>query len=61
MKKKACKQCKYLYEGEQCSSCGSSQSVQNWKGRINIISLEHSEIAKKIGISKEGEYAIKVS
>lgn len=61
MKKKACKSCKLFYDGEQCPSCGSSQTVTNWKGRIHIINLEKSEIAKKIGMSREGEYAIKVT
>lgn len=60
-KKKACKKCKLFYTGEECPNCGISSSVTNWKGRIEIINLEKSEIAKKIGLEKKGEYAIKVT
>ncbi|RLE46445.1 DNA-directed RNA polymerase subunit E'' [Candidatus Woesearchaeota archaeon] len=61
MKKKACKQCKFIYEGEECPLCKSTQAVTNWKGRIYIINKDKSEIGKKIGITENGEYAIKVT
>lgn len=32
----------------------------SWKGRINVLNVEKSEIAQKIGIETKGEYAIKV-
>ena len=60
-KKKACKSCKIFYEGQECPICKTSQAVTNWKGRINIIDSKESTIAKKIGIDKDGEYAIKVT
>ena len=59
-KKKACKQCKSFVTGSVCPVCKSTQFSTNWQGRINIIDLEKSEIAKKIGITKKGEYALKV-
>lgn len=61
MKKKACKKCKILVEGEECPLCKGNQFVTNWKGRIHIIDANKSEIAKKIDIKSKGEYAIKVS
>lgn len=61
MKKKACKQCKVFYDGDQCPLCRSGQSVTNWKGRIAILDAEKSSIAQKIGIAKSAEYAIKVT
>ncbi len=60
-KKKACKKCKYFFEGEECTLCKSGQSVTNWKGRIYIVDSKQSGIAKKIGAEAEGEYAIKVT
>ncbi len=60
-KKKACKHDKLLTETEQCPLCKGSSLVLNWKGRIHIIDYEKSEIAKKIGITANGEYAIKVN
>ncbi|MBW3018757.1 DNA-directed RNA polymerase subunit E'' [Candidatus Woesearchaeota archaeon] len=61
MKKKACKVCKIFYSGEECPNGHGSQAVTNWKGRIYIIDKENSEIGKKIGVEKSGEYAIKVT
>ncbi|MBS3172719.1 DNA-directed RNA polymerase subunit E'' [Candidatus Woesearchaeota archaeon] len=58
--KKACKKCKILVDGNVCPICKGNQFVDNWKGKIYIINAEHSEIAKKIGITIKGEYAIKV-
>ncbi|HII14573.1 MAG TPA: DNA-directed RNA polymerase subunit E'', partial [Nanoarchaeota archaeon] len=34
--------------------------TETWKGRITILDAEKSEIAKKVGITVKGEYAIKV-
>ena len=60
-KKKACKHDKYLTNEAQCPLCKGTSFVTNWKGRIYITNYEKSEIAKKIGITSNGEYAIKVS
>jgi len=60
-RKKACKSCKYFYAGDECSNCKGNQSVTNWKGRIYIIDTEKSNIAEKVGFTKDGEYAIKVT
>ncbi len=60
-KKQACKSCKLFYEGEECPNCKARQPVQNWKGRIFLIDAKNSDIAKKIGSDKDGEYAIKVN
>lgn len=60
MSRKACKKCKIFVEGSECPICKSSDFVTNWKGRVYVIDSERSEIAKKIGHSMNGEYAIKV-
>ncbi len=59
MAKKACKACKFLYEGQKCPACDNAQSTDSWKGKIIIINAEKSEIAEKTGIKVKGEYAIK--
>jgi len=61
MRKKACKKCKVFFDGEECPYGHGANSVTNWKGRIQILNLEKSEIGKKIGIEHAGEYAIKVT
>ncbi|NQV08511.1 DNA-directed RNA polymerase subunit E'' [Candidatus Woesearchaeota archaeon] len=60
MKKKICKKCKLFVEGAECPICKGKEFSTNWKGKINIIDAEHSEIAEKIGIKVKGEYVIKV-
>lgn len=60
MKKKACKNCKMIYEGSECPNCKRQDGSANWQGRVFIIDSDKSLIANKVGIKKEGEYAIKV-
>ena len=58
--KKACKQCRILIEGGNCPLCSNSDFASSWNGRIVVIDPEKSAIAKKLEVSKEGDYAIKV-
>lgn len=58
--KKVCKGCKLFVTGEVCPICKKNQFSTNWKGRIIILNPEKSGIAKKIGATIAGEYAIKV-
>lgn len=60
VKKKACKRCKIFVDGNECPLCQGSQFTINWQGRISIINKDKSFIAGKIGVEKNGEYAIKV-
>ena len=60
-RKKACKTCKMLFDGDNCPICKSGQSVTNWKGRLFILSKEKSELGKRINVPGEGEFAIKVT
>lgn len=59
-KEKACKNCKLVYEGESCPSCGKREFSDNFKGKIEIIDNEKSELAKHLKITKKGLYAIKL-
>jgi len=59
-KEKACKICKRIYEGDKCPNCGAKESSDSFKGRIEVIDPEKSEIARKIGIKSEGNFAIKI-
>lgn len=60
MKKKVCKKCKLFVEGDICPICKGNQFTTTWQGRINILDVSKSIIAKKLGITAKGEYAIKV-
>ena len=58
--KKVCKKCRIFVEGQECPLCHTTNFTETWKGRITILDAEKSEIAKKVGITVKGEYAIKV-
>ncbi len=58
-KRKVCKKCKIFVEGNECPICKGNKFSTNWQGRISIINSEKSAIAEKMGVSVEGEYAIK--
>jgi RNA polymerase subunit RPABC4/transcription elongation factor Spt4 len=58
-KEKVCLNCKAIYEGEKCTLCGETPSIDTIKGRLHVFNAEKSEIANKLGIHKEGEFAIK--
>ena len=60
MARKACKNCKRIYEGDMCPECKSQEYVNDFKGRVIIFDPEKSEVAKNMKITKNGEYAIKV-
>ena len=59
VKKNVCKNCKMFYDGDSCPGCKSSQRATSWKGRLNVLDPNKSDIGKKIGLSVKGEYAIK--
>jgi len=56
---KACKKCNYLTEENECPLCGGEVS-REWQGYLVIINHEHSQLARKMGISTNGKFALKV-
>lgn len=56
---KACKTCSFLSESDNCPRCGN-QTSKEWQGFLAIIDYEKSDIAKKMGITSNGRYALKV-
>ncbi|MFH1682618.1 MAG: transcription elongation factor subunit Spt4 [Candidatus Woesearchaeota archaeon] len=59
-KKKACKKCKLLVEGNVCPICKGDNFSTSWQGRLFVNDVNKSMIAEKIGVKVKGEYAIKV-
>ena len=59
-KEKVCKNCKLIYESESCPSCGKKEISDSFKGKVEIINSEKSEIAKNLKINKNGFYAIRI-
>lgn len=56
---RACKQCSFISESDVCPRCGG-QTSKDWQGFLAVTDFEKSEIAKKMGISSNGKYALKV-
>jgi len=59
---KACKNCKALAPQDTtvCPLCGSTDFSEEWSGMVIVIDPERSQIAKALGITKPGRYAIKI-
>lgn len=56
---KACRQCRTLFDGATCPSCGG-EGVDSFKGHIEVLNPEHSEIAKQLNLPKTGSFAIRL-
>lgn len=59
-KEKACKYCKLIFEGDECPNCKRKDAVETFKGKIEIVDPEKSELSKHLKISNKGIYAIKL-
>ena len=59
-KEKACKNCKLIYEGDKCPSCDKRDTSDHFKGKVEIVNTEKSELAKNLKVTKKGLYAIKL-
>ena len=59
-KEKACKNCKLIYDGDTCPSCGRKETSDTFKGKIEIVNPEKSDLAQHLKINKKGLYAIKL-
>ena len=56
---KACKSCSFVSEDDVCPRCGG-QTSKDWQGFLVGTDFEKSEIAKKMGITSNGRFALKV-
>jgi DNA-directed RNA polymerase subunit E" len=61
VKELACRKCRTLTTEKACPNDGSTELSNEWSGLIIIINPEQSLVAKTLGITKAGRYALKVS
>ena len=59
-KEKAHKVTKEIIESKDFRKYNSDELVDTFKGKINVLNPENSEIAKELGIKKKGSFAIKL-
>lgn len=60
MTDKACKNCRFISNGPICPNCKSTNLSDDWSGLVVIMDPSTSEVAKKMGISAAGRYALRV-
>ncbi len=59
MVKRACKLCKRILEKATCPYCNANETTTSFQGVVMIFDPE-SELAKKLGITAPGKYALRV-
>lgn len=57
----ACRKCKYVTVGKICPICKSTDLTPDWRGAVLISDPANSVIAKSLGITEKGKYALKVT
>ncbi len=58
---KACKNCHLIVGGDVCPVCQTSELTSHFKGFVVVLDPEKSEIAKKLGKTTPGKYALRIS
>ena len=61
VKELACRNCKCVTTTKICTVCKSTDLSPYWDGITLVVDPSTSKIAKTLGITKEGKYAIKVT
>ncbi len=57
----ACRKCKHVTTGRVCPVCKSSDLTPDWNGIVLIVEPSNSIVAKTLGITEKGKYALKVT
>jgi len=60
VREKVCSTCKRFVYGNVCPVCKVSKLTRNWQGSVMVIDPD-SEIARALGVTAPGRYAISVS
>ncbi len=60
-KEMACRKCKFVTIGKVCPACKSSDLTPDWNGIVLIVDPSNSQIAKTLGITEKGKYALRVT
>ena len=61
MKEFACRKCHMLTAEKKCPNDGSSELSDEWSGLVIVLDPKESQVAKTLGITVQGRYALKVS
>ncbi len=62
VKEKACRNCRMVVEeANQCPNCQGTNFTTFWRGYVVILDPDKSEIAKKMGTTRPGKFALRLS
>ncbi|MCS7094525.1 MAG: transcription elongation factor Spt4 [Thaumarchaeota archaeon] len=59
-RERACRVCRAITSEEKCWNCGSADLSTSYSGLVVMLVPEESELAKSLGITKPGRYAVRV-
>jgi DNA-directed RNA polymerase subunit E" len=57
-RERVCKHCKRFVAEDRCPVCNTSDFTKTWKGVVIVNDPQESEIAKTLGITAPGKYAL---
>jgi len=57
----ACRKCKFVTTGKVCPVCKSSDLTPDWSGIALVVDPSNPQIAKTLGITEKGKYALRVT
>ena len=60
MSLKACKNCRFISREKTCPECRGTDFSENYSGLVIVLDPDRSELAKKAGFAKKGQYALRV-
>ncbi len=60
MVERACRDCRMITTKSRCPNCGSDRLSKDFTGIIIVLDPEGSQLAKLMGITKPGTYALRV-
>ena len=60
-KEMACRKCKFVTTGKICPVCKSSDLTPDWSGIALVVDPSNSQIARTLGITEKGKYALRVT
>ncbi|MDP6049101.1 MAG: transcription elongation factor subunit Spt4 [Candidatus Bathyarchaeota archaeon] len=58
--KRACKVCKIITEDTPCPICKATDLSDDYSGLLVVLNSDGSQIAHKMGITEDGQYALKI-
>ncbi len=61
VKEMACRKCKHVTAGKICNICKSTDLSPDWRGIALVMDPTTSQIAKTLGITEKGKYALRVT